>query len=60
MKTLFKFIVLIAFLVFALVTFIKIVGKYSWKEAIGIAEELWIEMTESCGCCNTKKSDSET
>ena len=60
MKTLFKLVVLIAFLVFAVVTFIKIVGKYSWKEAIGIAEELWKEMTELCGCCNTKKSDSET
>ena len=60
MKTLFKLVVLIAFLAFAVVTFIKIVGKWLWKEAIGIAEELWKEMTESCGCCTTKRSDSET
>ncbi|HUT62555.1 MAG TPA: hypothetical protein VMZ04_01235 [Anaerolineae bacterium] len=48
MKFLVRLLVLLTVAIFALVTLIKIVERCSWKEAIGIVEELWKECKECC------------
>lgn len=44
MKVLIKLIMLVATLAFAFVAMIKIVQNCSWKEAVGITEELFKEI----------------
>ncbi len=54
MKFLIKLFAVFASMIFALVTFIKIMHGCSYRDAIGIAEELFIEIRESCcKCCMT-------
>jgi len=62
MKSLIKLFAAIAAVIFALVAVIKIVQKCSWKDAVGILEELYGEIRENCcSCCgtNTKSECSE-
>ncbi len=51
MKFLIKLFMAISAMIFAVVTVIKIVQGCSYKEAVGIAEEMWNEMRENCPCC---------
>ena len=48
MKTLLRLFAVFAAMLVALVAIIKFVQKCSWKEAVGIAEELWNEIRENC------------
>ena len=48
MKFIFRLFVFLAAISFVLVAVIKYVKGCSWKDAVGIVEELWIEMKESC------------
>jgi len=50
MKFLIKLFMAFAAMVFVLVTVIKIVQGCSYKESVGILEEFWNEIIESCGC----------
>ena len=52
MKFLIKLFMVISAVIFAVVTVIKIVQGCSYKEAVGIAEEMWKEMMENCPCCS--------
>ncbi len=62
MKFLIKLFAAFAAVVFALVTVIKIVQGCSYKEAVGIAEDLFKDICESCcSCCNSEENlDVET
>ena len=61
MKTLVRVLITIAVIPVAVVTVIKFVRKCSWKEAVGITEELWIEIKNACTCCREETEDvSET
>ena len=51
MKSLIKLFAALAAVIFALVAVIKIVQKCSWKEAVGILEELCKEIRENCCSC---------
>lgn len=54
MKSLIKLFAVITTVIFALVAVIKVVQKCSWKEAVGILEELCREFRENCcPCCST-------
>ena len=58
MKTLLKVFAVCAAMIVALVAVIKFIQKCSWKEAVGIAEEFWIEIRESCcTCCRDDSCD---
>ena len=66
MKFLIKLFAAFAAIIFVLITFIKIVQGCSYKEAVGIAEELFKEIRESCCrccmnsynvCCEEKSSE---
>ena len=48
MKIIIRFFVIIAVVIFTLVILIKIIKKCSWKDAVGIVEELCKEFD---GCC---------
>ena len=50
MKFLIKLFMAISAIIFAVVTVIKIVQGCSYKEAVGIAEEMWNEIRENCTC----------
>ena len=56
MKLLIRLIMIVAAMLFALVAVIKIIKGCSWKDAVGILEELCKEISESCAC----SSDSES
>jgi len=53
MKTIFHLLMIVATILFCVVAVIKIVMGCSWKEAVGIAEELCKEIQEACpsNCC---------
>lgn len=51
MKFLFKLFVVFATVVFALISVIKIIQGCSYKEAVGIVEQLFKEIKESCCKC---------
>ena len=59
MKSLIKLFAAIAAVIFALVAVIKIVQNCSWKEAVGILEELCREIRENCCSCCTTSTKSE-
>jgi|GEM_PF-4906361 hypothetical protein len=60
MKFLLRIFMAVSALIFALVTVIKIVQGCSYKEAVGIAEELYTEMKDSCGrCCERTCHDDD-
>ena len=53
MKLLFRVLATAALFLFILVTVIKVVQKCSYKDAVGIAEQLWKEVSETVfGCCS--------
>lgn len=61
MKFLFRVVSAIAFFVVVMVTVIKFVQGCSYKEAVGIAEELFREIAEpfkTC-CCDTETVDAD-
>ena len=59
MKFFIKLFAAFAAMIFALVTVIKIVQGCSYKEAVGIAEELFKEIGESCcRCCMNDYTES--
>ena len=64
MKFLIKIFAAFAAMVFVVVTVIKIVQGCSYKEAVGIAEELFKEIKDSCcKCCmgnNSVYSEEES
>ena len=61
MKSLIKLFAAIAAVIFALVAVIKIVQKCSWKEAVGILEELCCEIRENCcPCCSTSTTSESS
>jgi len=60
MKSLIKLFAAIAAVIFALVAVIKIVQKCSWKEAVGILEELCCEIRENCSSCCGTSTTSES
>ena len=51
MKTLFKLIAFAAIVLVAAAVIIKLVQRTSWKESVGIMEELWTEIRAKCRCC---------
>ena len=60
MKSLIKLFAALAAVIFALVAVIKIVQKCSWKEAVGILEELCNEIRENCySCCSAAPEQDE-
>ncbi len=50
MKTIVKVIAGVAVALFVAATIIKFAQKTSYKEAVGIMEELWKECREKCRC----------
>ena len=59
MKTLIRIFTVFAAVVFVLVTVIKLVRGCSYKEAVGIAEELCKEIIDSCCICNSGRYAEE-
>ncbi len=57
MKFIIKLFMAFTVIVFVLLTIIKIVQGCSYKEAMGILEEFWNEMMESC--CRCSETDLE-
>ncbi len=56
MRTIIRIFMLIAAVLFALVSVIKIIKGCSWKEAAGIVEELYKEIKECCPmACDSDK-----
>ena len=54
MKLLFRLLATAAFFLFILITIIKVVQRCSYKDAVGIAEQLWKEISETFfGCCSS-------
>ena len=51
MKTLVKLLIIAVAIPVAIVAIIKFVRQCSWKDAVGIAEELWQECKNKCACC---------
>ena len=62
MKALFRLFLFISGALVGLITIIKYVQGCSWKDAVGIAEQLWKEITEVCGfnggCCEKGTEES--
>ena len=56
MKSLFRLFAFAVTVVFILVAVIKYVRGCSWKEAVGIFEELCKEFKESCHCCKNSET----
>ena len=55
MKTIFRLIVVFAAALVALIAIIKYTKGCSWKDAVGILEELCKEFKEACPCsCDTE------
>ncbi len=61
MKFILKLFMLAATIVFSVVAVIKVIQGCSWKEAVGIAEELWKEITEPFRYCyfNNEKNPAD-
>ena len=59
MRALFKLITLVATLLFVIATVIKFTQKVSYKEAIGIMEELCKEFSSKCCCCKSGEDSPE-
>ncbi|MFC1551377.1 hypothetical protein ACFL6P_02310 [Candidatus Latescibacterota bacterium] len=59
MKFLLRIFMAVSALLFTLVTVIKIVQGCSYKEAVGIAEELYAEIKDSCGRCCERACHSD-
>jgi len=60
MKFILKLFMLLSAIVFAVIAVIKVIEGCSWKEAVGIAEELWNELTEPFRyCCAHDSEESE-
>ena len=53
MKFILKLFMFATAIVFSVVAVIKIIQGCSWKEAVGIAEELWKEISEPFRYCCT-------
>ncbi|MHB9030189.1 MAG: hypothetical protein ACYC9O_15590 [Candidatus Latescibacterota bacterium] len=51
MKILIRLITCTAVFLFAVATIIKVIQGTSYKEAVGIMEEYWKEMKQSCMHC---------
>ena len=51
MKTLFKAFAIAAAALFAVATIIKFARGTTYKDAVGIMEEMCKEMREKCACC---------
>ena len=58
MKTIFRLIVVFASAVVALIALIKYIKGCSWKDAVGILEELFKELKEACPCSSDTESDT--
>jgi len=59
MKTCFKIFALISALFIIFLAIIKHVQKCSWKDAMGIMEEMWKEVKANCFMCKMEKEDAE-
>ena len=51
MKFILKLFMFVSAIAFAVIAVIKVIEGCSWKEAVGIAEELWKELTEPFRYC---------
>ncbi|MBT4485411.1 MAG: hypothetical protein HOC71_17230 [Candidatus Latescibacteria bacterium] len=56
MKSILRLLALVLTAIFSVVAVIKFVKGCSWKEAVGILEELCKECKEACPCCNESKT----
>ena len=59
MKICIKIFAVIAVVFVIFLTVVKIVQKCSWKDSMGIIEELWKEMKANCFICKMKKQSVE-
>jgi hypothetical protein len=59
MKNLFKLIAFVAIVLVASAAIIKFVQRTTWREAVGIMEEFWIECREKCRCCKSAPEEPE-
>ena len=59
MKMILSIFVAIAVMLFGFVALIKFVCNCSWKEAVGIAEEFWEEVKQSCPLCSGGGMDDQ-
>ena len=59
MKTCFKIFSIIAALFLVSLAVIKHVQKCSWKDALGIMEEMWKEVKANCFICKMAKEEAE-
>lgn len=62
MKALFRLFLFISAALVGLITIIKLVQGCSWKDAVGIAEQLWKEISDACGfngsCCEESTEEA--
>jgi hypothetical protein len=59
MKFFLKLLVFIATSLFIVATVIKFTQKVTYKEAVGIMEELCKEMKAKCPCCKKEEEPAE-
>ena len=59
MKVFIKLLTIIATALFVIATIIKFTQNVSYKEAVGIMEELCKEMMSKCRCCRPEKEAVE-
>ncbi|MFA6470623.1 MAG: hypothetical protein WCU00_01175 [Candidatus Latescibacterota bacterium] len=59
MKVFIKLLTFVATTLFVIATIIKFTQKVSYKEAIGIMEELCKEIKSKCPCCKSEENPAE-
>ena len=59
MKVFLKMLAFVATALFIVATVIKFTQKVSYKEAIGIMEELCKEIKSKCRCCKSEENPPE-
>jgi hypothetical protein len=58
MKVILKLFMFLTAIVFTVIAVIKVIEGCTWKEAVGIAEELWKELTEPFRYCCANDGDN--
>ena len=58
MKFILRLFMFASALVFSVIAVIKVIQGCTWKEAVGIAEELWKEITEPVRYCYSNNVDT--
>ena len=59
MKNCFNIFALISAFLIIILTIIKHVQKCSWKDALGIMEEMWKEIKANLSVCKMEKENAE-